>query len=242
MLYILIMNKELGTNPQLVLTALSGKVNSFYLAGGTALSLFYFQHRKSYDVDLFTTDFSQKRAQEIVKLLEETLDAKSTLIAEQLNESTAKMLVYQLYFPNGSTCKIDFVQELIPQLKPLRNVDGIPILSLEDIYLRKIYCVSGTIAEQNIIGADIMIGGRQEAKDFYDLYCLSQTLMPLSEFANLYGTPTLKEGLIRWHKTYERLPIRTGLLDLITKTKIDPRAIELHFDKEIKHLITSEIE
>ena len=33
-----------------VLRALSGRVNEFYLAGGTALSLFYFRHRLSVEL------------------------------------------------------------------------------------------------------------------------------------------------------------------------------------------------
>ena len=49
------------------LKILSGRMEGFYLAGGTALSLFYFQHRDSYDIDFFTNDFSRKRIEDIVK-------------------------------------------------------------------------------------------------------------------------------------------------------------------------------
>ena len=43
--------------PKKVLNALAGNVDDHYLAGGTALSIAYFQHRESYDVDLFTKEF-----------------------------------------------------------------------------------------------------------------------------------------------------------------------------------------
>ena len=53
--------KEIGR----VLKALSGKMEGYYLVGGTALSLFYFQHRESYDLDLFSKEFSKKRIENI---------------------------------------------------------------------------------------------------------------------------------------------------------------------------------
>ena len=55
-----------------VLKKLSGKIDDFYLAGGTALSLFYFQHRLSVDLDFFAPakEFSFRRVEEIVAELE----------------------------------------------------------------------------------------------------------------------------------------------------------------------------
>ena len=35
----------------------------FYLTGGTALARFYFHHRESLDLDLFTNDFGQDFSQ-----------------------------------------------------------------------------------------------------------------------------------------------------------------------------------
>lgn len=42
-----------------VLKLFTGKMEDFYLAGGTALSRFYFNHRISYDLDFFTRSFSK---------------------------------------------------------------------------------------------------------------------------------------------------------------------------------------
>ena len=66
--------------------------------------------------------------------------------------------------------------------------------------------------------------------------------MPLSKFAFQHGEVSLREGLIRWHRTYDRLQMRTGLLDLITSKEIDAREIEKHFDMEIDKLLLKEIE
>ena len=57
MLYTLCMNKRIVSCQKTVLKALSGRMDNFYLAGGTALSLFYFQHRLSVDLDFFTQNF-----------------------------------------------------------------------------------------------------------------------------------------------------------------------------------------
>ncbi|MCM8817716.1 MAG: nucleotidyl transferase AbiEii/AbiGii toxin family protein [Candidatus Omnitrophica bacterium] len=44
----------------------------FYLTGGTALSEFYFQHRKSFDLDLFTTE--EKLVIPFSRILEKKLE------------------------------------------------------------------------------------------------------------------------------------------------------------------------
>jgi len=60
-MYTWIMRQYKCENPKKVLAALAGQADGFYLVGGTALSLYYFEHRESYDVDLFTKDLSINR-------------------------------------------------------------------------------------------------------------------------------------------------------------------------------------
>ena len=43
-----------------ILSVLANEINEYYLAGGTALSFVYFQHRESYDLDFFTKEFSKE--------------------------------------------------------------------------------------------------------------------------------------------------------------------------------------
>ena len=81
-----------------------------------------------------------------------------------------------------------------------------------------------------------MVGGRQEAKDFYDLYFLSTKLIPLSEFVS--DQPSMiKEGLIHWYRSFDRDSMKSGLLDLITKDPVDYRVINEHFEKEIEKIL-----
>ena len=52
--------------PKKILPKLADKIDDFYLAGGTALSMFYYQHRESFDLDFFTKSFSKERIFKII--------------------------------------------------------------------------------------------------------------------------------------------------------------------------------
>ena len=77
------MGKTITDFQKKVLNQLAGKIDDFYLVGGTALSLYYFHHRQSLDLDFFTTEFSPKRITEIAKYLSAALKKEANLIAEQ---------------------------------------------------------------------------------------------------------------------------------------------------------------
>ena len=94
-----------------VLKALSGRIDDFYLAGGTALSLFYFQHRLSVDLDFFAATFSQKRVNEILGCLKKSLNREIKLVAQALGKDKAKLQIYDIYFSKKDTLKIDFGKE-----------------------------------------------------------------------------------------------------------------------------------
>jgi predicted nucleotidyltransferase component of viral defense system len=224
-----------------VLKLLAGKIDDFYLGGGTALSRIYFRHRLSYDLDFFTKAFSIKRISEIIKQDLKPLELPISLAGEQNKEKFVKIAVYNIHIKKDEVLKLDFIEDLFELLKPLKTVDGIKILSLEDIYLRKVFSIAGTVETTSIVGRKIFKGGRQEAKDFYDLYILSDVFMRLSKFAGKYCDAAQKEALITWFRTYNRMDIKTGLLDLATDNKINYPNIERHFKKEIDKLIAKEI-
>lgn len=241
MLYILIMNTIQNAQNK-VLKTLSGKIDDFYLAGGTALSLYYFHHRESLDLDFFTGNFSKIRAYEITKFLSEKLRKKIECVAEQLDKDKVKLAIYILHINRSKTLKIDFVQDYLACVKQPKLINGIKVLSLEDIYIRKLFAITGTSSSEDITGRKINKGGRQEAKDFYDLYCLSKIFLSLSRFCSKYGNQLLRESVIRWFRTYNRMDIRTGLLELKLKKDADYKEIELHFKKEIDKIISKEVE
>ncbi|MCK4244799.1 MAG: nucleotidyl transferase AbiEii/AbiGii toxin family protein [Candidatus Omnitrophica bacterium] len=224
-----------------VLKLLSGRIKDFYLAGGTALSRFYFQHRDSDDLDFFTQNFLPLRVEKIREIIAKGLKKKVELIAEQTKKEKAKMMIYNISLTKNQVLRVDFVEDYLKLIRPLNIVNGIPVLSIQDIYLRKIYAIVGFIERRNIIGRKI-ITGRQEPKDFYDLFFLSQTCTPLSDFAFHYCDQVRREGLIRWFRTYDRFAMKSSLLDLKTKRKPDYQNIERHFKKEIDKLIRREVD
>lgn len=210
-----------------VLERLAGRIDEFYLAGGTALSLFYFQHRLSVDLDFFTRNFVSRRVEEAVGYLEKALSKKIELIGQNLAGKTAKILVYNIHFSPKDTLKLDFVEDIIELLKPTKTMEGIRILSLEDIFLRKLYAVCGSIS-----GVE---------KDFYDLYFLSHTFMSLSKFIEEYGNLVMIEGLIRWFRKYDRMTMMDGVLTLDVNDNVDYKKMEGHFKKEIDKVIESQL-
>ncbi len=223
------------------LKKLANKLEGFYLAGGTALSLFYFNHRESYDLDFFSKDFSRERIEILMSGLAKDMGLKIELLAEQNKQGFARMLVFSLKIDKNSSLKIDFVEDVYKLLEPLRKVDGVPILAIQDIYFRKILTACGSIGSIDETGRKSFVGGRQEAKDFFDLYFLSNTFMSLSNFVNRYCREAQKESIIIWYRTYDRLEMKTGLLEIITDKNISFQEMERHFKEEIEKIIAAEI-
>ncbi|MFH2137985.1 MAG: nucleotidyl transferase AbiEii/AbiGii toxin family protein [Candidatus Omnitrophota bacterium] len=220
------------------LEVLSGAIDDFYLAGGTALSKFYFDHRGSFDLDFFTKKFSEKRVEEITTYIGKKLNLQVKLAGVTDQKGKIQVRTYYLIIDTENKLKLDFVEDRCPVLKGLNRRDGIYFLSKEDLYLRKIFAMCGSRKDVDDIGRDAFFGGRQESKDYFDVYCLSSIFIPLSDFVLQFcGDSQMVERLILWQRTYDRFAMKSGLIDLITKTVPDARLIEKHFDKEIEKLI-----
>lgn len=236
------MNKIIKNAQQTVLKILSGKIDDFCLGGGTALSLFYFRHRESFDLDFFSRRFANERVYEIIEFLANKLKKEVKLTAEQTEKNRAKIAVYSVSINTKDFLKIDFIQDFWESLKSPKKINGINVFSLEDIYIRKIYAITGAIAGEDIIGRNLSKGGRTEAKDFFDLYHLSHTFLRLSQFCFKYGDSTMRELLIRCFRTYSRMDIKTGLMELDLNATADYALMERHFKKEIDKIIDKEVE
>lgn len=241
MLYILAMKKRVGLFQEKALGAIAAQSPGFYLAGGTALSLFYFHHRESLDLDFFSQRFDRGMVEETMKKASSALGKKIELVAEESRKGRVKILVYHMHTGKNKVLKVDFVQDYLELLKPAKRINGVSVLSLEDIYLRKIYAACGTLVVQDEVGRTITVGGRQEVKDFYDLYSLSHTFMRLSEFSSKFCNRVVRESLIRWFRTYDRMSIKTGLLELKVNNGFDYKDIERHFKKEIDTMLEKEL-
>lgn len=227
--------------PKAVLPFIKGKMDDFYLAGGTALSMFYYEHRESFDLDFFTQSYSRDHVIRVIENLKKDSGWSVELIKEKNEKGFIGVAIYMIHMEQGE-CKIDFVEDYIKCLNPFKRVEDMNILSLEDIYLRKVYAIAGHVSRINDIGKEILTGGRQTAKDFYDIYCLSTITMPLSEFISKHCPLVIKEGVVHWYRTYDRLAMKTGLSDLVTKTRPDYRMIDNHFKVEVNKLLATLIE
>lgn len=224
-----------------VLKALAGKADDYCLGGGTALSRVYFNHRQSFDLDFFCSEFNRKRILALIKFLSGVLKKEFKLIREQANKDKVRIMIFSAVLAKTAALKIDFIEDYIKRLKPAKQVDGVWVFALEDIYLRKVYAITGTAEAVDLTGRTVGIGGRQEAKDFFDLYFLSHTFMNLSDFTFKYCGIAMQEALIRWFRTYSRMDIKAGLLELKTKNKFDCKEMESHFKQEIGCLLEKQI-
>ncbi len=229
-----------------VLKALNGKLDTFFLGGGTALSLFYLHHRESFDLDFFSKEFSENKIKKVISIIENSLQVKTK--GGQVLTSKDSVKVFRFYVLTGvqlnkdKDLKIEFIEDVHRLIEPYNIVtDGIQVFSQENIYLRKICALCGVRAFQDEAGKTIFKGGRQEAKDLFDVYFLSTEFIPLSNFVNDFS-PTEKEKIIVWYNTYNRQEMKEQIVDdLIIIKKVDFHEIEKHFKNEIKKIIEAEL-
>lgn len=120
----------------------------FNLAGGTSLAL-QIGHRFSIDIDLFTQkDFDPS---EIITELEKNL--KFNIIQQKVNT-----LTINIEYPDNSSnyIKTDIIKYPYPLINNIITIDGIRLLTIEDIIPMKLSAIAN----------------RGAKKDFYDIYYL----------------------------------------------------------------------
>jgi predicted nucleotidyltransferase component of viral defense system len=235
-----------------VLNILRNKLEGFFLAGGTALSLYYFEHRESYDLDFFTRDFSSSKIKGLISVIGKSFDIDVKSERKTLVKGEADMIVCHIPVDknkaadiddNKTYLKIDFIQDVYRDVVSNdRVVNDIPVMSIENIYLRKIYALCGVFKMEDDTGRKKFIGGRQEAKDFFDLYYLSQRFKDLSTFVVKHCSADEIESIINWHRTYDRLAMMGGIADVITEQKTNYKIMVMHFDAEVKSIIKYMVE
>ena len=166
------------------------------LCGGTALSRFYLQHRLSYDLDFFLPSGFNAQA------MLDQLASKVAISNLEITHDSAK--ADQLHFTvetAGSPIKISLVEDMYASLYPAvpiaPAVSKLPLMTegIAGLYHRKLRTIVGW--------ADAMAthpaGGRQTARDMFDLYVLSQAHMPLRPFIEslpyTFAITAFEEGL-----------------------------------------------
>lgn len=137
--------------------------SSFYFTGGTALSLYYLQHRESVDLDFFSEKpFNLEDVITKIDFWKKNLKLSSVDYVTVVNTH-----IFNLVFPRKRTVKVDFNFYPYERLEKQNIIDGIMVDSKVDIAVNKLLTVQQ----------------RTAVKDFVDLYFLLQdfTLWDLIE-------------------------------------------------------------
>jgi Nucleotidyl transferase AbiEii toxin, Type IV TA system len=150
------------------------------LAGGTALSRYYLQHRVSYDLDFFVGG----------DLSPEKLSVALGRIGINLSDiqiESGSVFAHQLHgYANidESTVKISFVEDVYEGMWPKKKFGNVITEEIGGLYHRKLRTISGSGYGKNTKGA------RQTARDLFDAYVLSSQVQPIHNFlieANQHG-------------------------------------------------------
>ena len=151
--------------------------NTAKLCGGTALARCWIEHRLSYDLDFFLP-YGFKAADMSAAL------KKSGIVYETKDIVDDPRKANQLHghvIHNGQKLKVSFVEDAYFETFPAveRAFGGLTVRT-EDVpglYHRKLRTVSGSGME-----GDSFEGGRQKARDLFDLHVLSVEFQPIKEF------------------------------------------------------------
>lgn len=138
-------------------------LQDFFLVGGTALAL-QIGHRISVDIDMFTPyEFSSR------KILSEM--EKHFAIVNAAAGKNSLSFDGALQDGNNEIVKVDLIRYSYPLINPVRTVDDIRLLSVEDIIPMKLSAVAG----------------RGSKKDFYDIFYLLD-MYGLEQMISLFET------------------------------------------------------
>lgn len=176
--------------------------SDFYLTGGTALARFYFNHRESVDLDLFTNnskiDFSQ------ISFLANKIGLEMGLkVVQQVTTGTFVQFIFE--DEAKSTLKVDLVKDIPVHFGETKQEGKVKIDSLENIGSNKITAIFG----------------RTDHKDFIDLYyILNETeftfdhLVSLAKQKDLGLTDFYLANSINQLTTVNQMPVLLKSLDV----------------------------
>ncbi|MDO9027911.1 MAG: nucleotidyl transferase AbiEii/AbiGii toxin family protein [Candidatus Roizmanbacteria bacterium] len=121
---------------------------TFYFGGGTALSVFYFNHRYSIDLDFF----SEKEFDKDIVI--QFINSLSTELGTSVKMTKKEMVMWFEISKEKKTLKIDFFNFPYPRIDKNLIYQGIDIDSPKDIGANKL----------------LLLNLSEEPKDYVDLY------------------------------------------------------------------------
>lgn len=224
-----------------ILNIFAKESKTFALSGGTALELLYLKHRFSRDLDFFSPRYNLKEINSLVLRFNKYLNAKMELEEELITKDKAKIRSYIVKIRGSKfPLKIDFVEDVFFKRPVIKRFNNVPVYSAENIYYQKIMALTGTQLGMDTTGREV-ITGRKEARDVFDIYCLSKMVCPLHKF--IRGLSDIyKRGIVYWYRIYSRQDLKFGILDLDIYDKyFDLSKMINYFDKEIKEIINEDL-
>ena len=215
---------------------------NFALSGGTALELYYLHHRNSLDLDFFSPTYDLDQIDTIVSMLRKDIKCPIRLENEFVLARRARVRFYRVTLKNlERPLKIDFVEDVIFTKPDVKKINGIPVYSVENIYLQKILAIIGTQIKEDEIGRQFT-EGRREARDAFDIYMLSRKIKPLHLFLKGLSTQ-IQRGMVHWYRTFSRQDLKLGLLDLdIYIDEFNSREMIAYLEDQIKKFIKEMVE
>jgi predicted nucleotidyltransferase component of viral defense system len=231
------MDKKLRDKQVQILNIFGKYAQDFALSGGTALELYYLRHRFSADIDLFSPEYDIKEIEKLVSEFKKATGDSIKFHTEFIAPNRAHVRFYEVVITGyNRPLKIDFVEDVVFKSPSIKKFKGVPVYSVENIYLQKILAITGGALGQDDIGREIT-QGRRQARDVFDIYMLSKKIQPLHKF--LKELPMqFQRGMVHWYQTFSRQDLKLDLLDLDIYDKgFNAREMIIYLEDEIKKLI-----
>lgn len=138
--------------------------DKFYLAGGTALSEFYFKHRLSEDLDLF----SEKQEVDPIPINRFFEDrTKILLLAKIETRRVLGLYGFFLHFRNGKILKVDFNYYPFPLIEKGVKFKNLKVEGIYDIGVDKVHTVVMNPRARDFV--DIYFIIKEKGYDFKEL-------------------------------------------------------------------------
>lgn len=206
------MHQEALTSTGKLLLPYLSKIKSYYLCGGTAIAL-QIGHRVSVDFDFFSDKkIPNALYSQVKKILPENVTIKLSV-----NNSDELTL-----FANNA--KITFLYYPFPVVKPLINLNGFQLASVQELGAIKAYT----------------IGRRGEYKDYIDLYYLLYerhiSLEEIIELAKKKYKNDFSDRLFLEQLIYLN-DINVTNITLLKQEHFTKEQLKTFFEKQIKSLV-----
>ncbi len=183
-----------------ILTRIMNSEDSFFpqiiLAGGTALARYYLNHRISRDLDFFLPGNFDPA------IVEKQFSNLGIPLSDVTRISGGRF-VTQLHGwsqINGQRIKVSVIEDLFADMFDVTVINNVRTEVIDGLYHRKLRTITGTGFTVSTVGQEQLHGGRQHARDIFDLYVLDSQQESINQFVeriNHQGANFPVDGFIR---------------------------------------------